>query len=65
MIEVTVDRDTITKWDHSLHVGNRVMTELRDQGAPVDGALFPTGVPRGRIVIEEDAFGSLVVRWEE
>lgn len=63
-ITVTLDRKTIDAWRNSVHVGNYMMKTLQARGAPVNLGVFPTEVRSGRIVIEEDDFGDLVVRWE-
>lgn len=63
-VEVTLDRALIEKWGNDIHVSNYIMRELKAKGVPVTGALFPTGLQGGRLVIEFGMFDELVVRWE-
>lgn len=64
-VQVIVERSDIDKWMNSVHVGHHVARELRKQGVPVNEGVFPMSIERGRIIIEEDDFGDLVVTWEE
>lgn len=65
-IEVRVSKATLAQWGNSVHAANFVMSELVKRGVPVAGALFPIGIERGRIVIEEDAFGDdIIYTWED
>lgn len=64
-VTITLERAKIEEWRNSVHVGNFVMKRLRDAGVPVNEGVFPMSVERGRIIIEEDDFGDLLVTWEK
>lgn len=64
-VQVIVERADIEKWKNSVHVGHYVTKKLREKGVPMNEGVFPMRVERGRIIIEEDDFGDLVVTWEE
>lgn len=65
-VEVRVSKTTLAQWSNSVHAANYVMSKLLAKGVPVTGALFPTGIDHGRLVIEEDLFGEdIIYRWED
>ena len=64
-VSVTVARSDIEKWQNCVHVGAFVSKRLREAGVPISDGCFPTSVERGHLTIEEDAFGDLVVTWDE
>lgn len=63
-IEVIIPREMINRWQNCVHVANHAMKELQARGAPIEGGLFPLKLASGRVVIHEDDFEDLVVRWE-
>lgn len=64
VLEVSVPREDILSWQNPVHVANVLIRGLINKGAPIEGGLFPVRILRGRIVIEEDAFEGIVMRWE-
>lgn len=62
-LSVSVAAETQARWGE-ISVANHVTRELRRQGAPIADGLLPFAVEQGRVVIELDAFGDLLVTWE-
>jgi hypothetical protein len=64
MIEVRIEPKTWVWLDHDVHRGTYLLNKLREAGVPVLGAVWPTGVERGRLTSSTDeTFGDLVWEW--
>lgn len=64
MIEHRVSLDSLA--GNPVLAGARLMRELKDEGVPVTGVLWPLSVSSGKLVTHEDAIdGVAVFQWFE
>lgn len=64
-IEVTIEAREFARATNDIHIMMRMLERMRAAGIPVRGNLGITGVERGRLSISDDAFGDMLIEWED
>lgn len=64
-VTVSIDDATIARLAHDIHVGIYLLKQLREQGVPVLGSIWPVGVEHGSLTLAVDpVFGERTWTWQ-